>query len=551
MQANFTRSVYLLLTLLLALPLVGQLEDPPETLIDGIRADRPTVTRSFFDDEIVLYTGGDYTADDVTWMIDHIREVWRYMKANYGYFGEDPRIYAVVHSNPEYRTATINTRFDAGFGYRNTIDLGGAWDWRDPTADVNIDVITHELAHIVEGGNNNVKESPSFQFWADGPWPEIFQYDAYLNANMDTVRAQRWFDKVINNTNTHRGPNGGEQHHFFRDWFYPLWRDNGGAAFFDRYFKALSTHFRQQPINDVNVPDSIPTSAFRASFGEILYFTNLASGKDNKQLFTDAFGWNEAREQELLDARFFYDTEEIGDTIDYDYVDITDDAPGIVLTSQHPDTLSPAAEQLPNLFDGSYLTKWLVFRPSSWVQFESDNQYVVTGYTMTSGNDAASRDPINWNLQGSDDGENWTTIDERTDEDFIVRFYQRLFTFDNDVPYSHYRFNIDTVESPTIIQVADISLLTTKNAVSVPRGANAASLNFHVFPNPAEDRLFLDQPNQFTRPTIRVFSALGRQLLTQTSSLGAGIDISALPTGSYIIQLEDRGSVGTRKFIKR
>ena len=404
-------------------------------MIDNIR-NGETVRRGYFDDSIAVYVGGTLMPDDVLWMVQPVKTTWNYMQETYGDFTDDganQRIYVVAHSDETMRSATIATRWDASFGYNSTINLGGAWNWKDSTARVNYEVFIHELSHIVEGSNNYVKESPSYgTFWGDGPWPDIFIYDVYKNAFKDDELAQNWFN--IQRTNTPGRTGTTERYPFFREFFYPIWEREESAAVFDRYFKLLSEHFRQQPITDPNVPDSIPTSAFRASQGEILYFFNAASGVDNQELYTNTFGWNEDREEELLNARYYYDLDEIGDTIDFpNYEDITSAPAGMGLTSNRPAAESPAAEQLANLTDGSYLTKWLTRNRSAEVQFEGAEEQVVTAYTITSANDAALRDPLNWTLEGSNDGTTWAALDSRSDEDFPVRFYQRLFTFDNDV----------------------------------------------------------------------------------------------------------------------
>lgn len=549
MHLNITRWAHAIVLLLITLPLFAQSEEPPLTIVNKIRDDQPIVNRAYYDDKVALYVGGDYTFEDVGWMVDYIKEVWAYMKITYGDFGDDPRMYIVVHDNPEYRSATISTRFDPGLDYRTAIDLGGVWNWRDSVVRVNYEVITHELSHIVEGSNNNVKESPSFAFWNDGPWPEIFIYDVYKNAIKDDDLAQDWYDVNWNKTNTHRG--GTEEHFFFRDWFYPLWEKEGNAAVFDRYFKLLSTYFRQQPINDSNVPDSIPTSAFRASLGEILYFTNLATGTDNQELFANAFGWNEAREDELYNARYYYGLDDAGDTINFpDYTDITRDTTGEGVSAEHPLSDSPDAEQIPNIIDDSYLTKWLTGNRRSWVQFGAGREQVVSAYTITSANDAEGRDPFNWELQGSKDGETWTTIDRRTDEDFAVRFYQRLFTFENEIPYRHYRFDFDTV-ADNVMQIAEIELLTRQGSETVSNSPVIPTLELSVYPNPAEGTLYVRQPDRFEQPVARILSISGKALFVRKGGLSAGIDISSLPTGTYLIQVEDQGATGVHKFFKR
>ena len=41
---------------------------------------------------------------------------------------------------------------------------------------------------------------------------------------------------------------------------------------------------------------------------------------------------------------------------------------------------------------------------------ELDRPYLLTHFTIASGNDVSSRDPTRWVIEGSDDGANWTTI---------------------------------------------------------------------------------------------------------------------------------------------
>jgi hypothetical protein len=120
-------------------------------------------------------------------------------------------------------------------------------------------------------------------------------------------------------------------------------------------------------------------------------------------------------------------------------------------------TGSPAGEEYTKLIDNNVNTKYLTFHASGWMQYQAPSCYVVTNYTITSANDAPERDPLNWTLQGSNDGSHWTTIDSRSNEDFSNRFQTRRFTFNNSTPYSHYRFNMNN-NSGTILQVAEIEL---------------------------------------------------------------------------------------------
>lgn len=266
-------------TLLLASP-----AEPPARIQDFIRPDAPMVNLVRHDAEIAVYFG-DGMDPKVDWMDDYIRQVWRYMKKTFGSYGPDGRIYVVAHTNKAYNYATIHNRFDAGFGYRNVIDLGGAWDWSKPVR-LNYEVITHELAHIVEGASKNTQESPSFEFWGDGPWPEIFLYDVFAKLGKKEW-ATEWYQKMQTSQNSHYG--GGKKYYFFRDWFYPIYAKHGGIKLFDRYFTLLSKHF---PKHDIPVADGKVAKQYarRATYGEVLHFFSAAARTDLREQYTKCFG---------------------------------------------------------------------------------------------------------------------------------------------------------------------------------------------------------------------------------------------------------------------
>ncbi|WP_116789228.1 galactose-binding domain-containing protein [Flavobacterium psychrotrophum] len=134
-------------------------------------------------------------------------------------------------------------------------------------------------------------------------------------------------------------------------------------------------------------------------------------------------------------------------------VDITD--LGGTITSQYND--SPAAEVVSKIIDNSSATKYLTFHASAYVTYEGITSYILNSYSITSGNDAPERDPLNWTLQGSNDSSAWTTIDTRTGEDFASRTQKRTFTFTNNKSFKYFRLNM-TNNSGTTLQVAEIEL---------------------------------------------------------------------------------------------
>lgn len=134
--------------------------------------------------------------------------------------------------------------------------------------------------------------------------------------------------------------------------------------------------------------------------------------------------------------------------------DITS-APG-VLTVQYPN--SNAAENYPKLIDNNVSTKYYIARTAIWIQFEAARSATVNQYSITSANDFAERDPKSWNLQGSDDGRTWTTLDTQASQTFTARFQTKTYSFSNTTPYLYYRLNITANNGAGAIQLSEWKL---------------------------------------------------------------------------------------------
>jgi autotransporter-associated beta strand protein len=98
-------------------------------------------------------------------------------------------------------------------------------------------------------------------------------------------------------------------------------------------------------------------------------------------------------------------------------------------------------ERTEKLFDGNTSTKLCVqdFKPSAEnpLQFVfrlPDSVASVTGYSFTTGNDTeGDRNPVSWKIEGSADGVNWVTLDERADMDTPAA---NLTEYNGGVPYT-------------------------------------------------------------------------------------------------------------------
>jgi len=102
------------------------------------------------------------------------------------------------------------------------------------------------------------------------------------------------------------------------------------------------------------------------------------------------------------------------------------------------DTITGVDERVPNLIDGDLTNKWLDFNNQP-VVFDFGEPTVENptpsfdSYAFVTGNDAPGRDPINWKLEGSDDGTTWTLI-ENIDYDYPTPSPRQVPTGDIPLP---------------------------------------------------------------------------------------------------------------------
>ncbi|MDQ0381665.1 GH92 family glycosyl hydrolase [Amycolatopsis thermophila] len=89
------------------------------------------------------------------------------------------------------------------------------------------------------------------------------------------------------------------------------------------------------------------------------------------------------------------------------------------------------------LFDNTSATD---ARPLTTVDCPVGGTVAATFYTLTSG--AAAGDPRGWVLEGSADGQSWTTLDTRSGETFPWRRQTRAFKIATPGAYAHYRLRI-------------------------------------------------------------------------------------------------------------
>jgi len=247
------------------------------------------VTRTFYDDNLVVYYDNDMLRS-VTWVNKTLADSWIYVKKNYGAFGDDGRLYAILHRVVDFSIPGGGghpaTYLDASHDFHNAIDVG-LGNWTYPTGEP-IGICIHEIGHIVEGANNGVHGSPSFPIWGDSKIMEIFNYDVLMNIGRED-EAARAYDECMAGTDIF--PRAGTA--WFKNWFYPIYAKYGKGAVLSRYFVLLSKNFPQ--VNKTYTRDM--------NWGEFIHFWSGAAGVNLKEQATIAFGWTDELEAAFVKAQ--------------------------------------------------------------------------------------------------------------------------------------------------------------------------------------------------------------------------------------------------------
>lgn len=138
--------------------------------------------------------------------------------------------------------------------------------------------------------------------------------------------------------------------------------------------------------------------------------------------------------------------------------DVTDN--GALSVSKDNNGGPDAGEGSKKVVDGNVNSKFLnEYSNDLWMELAYDEPVVVRAYTLTSANDADTRDPKDWIFMGSDDRVNWTELDRRTGESFNERFLTRRFDFNNSHAYKYYRIYITANNGSSLYQLAEWRLI--------------------------------------------------------------------------------------------
>jgi hypothetical protein len=146
----------------------------------------------------------------------------------------------------------------------------------------------------------------------------------------------------------------------------------------------------------------------------------------------------------------------------------------------------PGNEQVNQAIDNQIVTKYLHFsgatEPTGFAVTPAAGATLVTGINLCSANDAVERDPVTYELSGSNDSINgpWTLISSGNITEWATAaparrvWLTKPITFANTVSYQHYKLMFPTCRGPgqNSKQIAEVELLSQ---VLVATGASPAN----------------------------------------------------------------------------
>ena len=129
-----------------------------------------------------------------------------------------------------------------------------------------------------------------------------------------------------------------------------------------------------------------------------------------------------------------------------------------------------------NVFDnnvGGGNSKWCCNGPTQWISVGFSQAYVLTHFTITSGNDSTSRDPDIFKIQGSNNGSDWTDIYSYSNNgtspwgstrNRVIKWTGGGDDFDTPAAYSYFRYYCSSVVSGSMHQINEIEYFGTADA---------------------------------------------------------------------------------------
>jgi hypothetical protein len=218
---------------------------------------------------------------------------------------------------------------------------------------------------------------------------------------------------------------------------------------------------------------------------------------------------------------------------------------------------SPPNERVEKLIDNDVQTKYLVRDILSTVDIKTNRFTNLNGYTITSANDDPSRDPRDWRLLGFNTETNkWEELHQVIDNPvWDNRFKIRVWTFDNENWYHHYRLFITDIngDSQGLMQMAELQLFGEVGELTSVQSHPAKALQ--LYPNPASDylKIVINDETLEEHTEIAIYDITGKQVWKKhpvsSTEMTVKLDEGQFMSGIYIVKLLSGSDMLVKKII--
>ena len=214
---------------------------------------------------------------------------------------------------------------------------------------------------------------------------------------------------------------------------------------------------------------------------------------------------------------------------------------------------SPVGEQVDKIIDGNTNTKFLDFNFSDGMGFTVNlggSSSTATSIEITTANDSPNRDAQNYEVLGSNDGTNFTSITTGIIPCVATRFFARTFTFANTISYGYYRIIFTTqCGSDNSIQFAEVQLYENALGISDNKLLNQS---IEVYPNPNNGSFYLKHNGNSKLTEIVITDILGKKIQALDLKLlktQLNIEIPNPVSGIYFLNINTEKASITKKII--
>ena len=129
--------------------------------------------------------------------------------------------------------------------------------------------------------------------------------------------------------------------------------------------------------------------------------------------------------------------------------------------------------------------KWCCNGPTQWVYVQFSQAYVLSHFTITSGNDVSGRDPDIWKIQGSNNGSDWTDIFSYSNDGNspfsargqVIRYNGAEDDFATPSSYSYFRYLVTSVVSGSMHQINELEFFGDADSTAPTLNSSTPSDN--------------------------------------------------------------------------